>query len=243
MMSLLFIHPDVTRPSFSDNNRCFNGIKLQNNTLPGMSYGQINFEAIGVTDNSGGPIVVVSDPPGNELGHPYNFQITTQTLPVSFTASDPSGNIRVCRFLTDIFGRYFRTYHHVPIVLFLYYMFRVRCNWMCLASLQVSFTASDPSGSKCVCRFLVDIFGTYFCTFYHVPMVLFLCHMFRVGCNWMCLASLQVSFTASDPSGKQTCLSIPSRYFWYLFLYFPSYNYSSVLKLISPHPACTTCFG
>ncbi len=82
------------------------GILLQNNTLPGKSYGLINFEAIGVKDNSDGPIVVTSDPPGSELGHTYNFPITAQTTKVTFTASDPSGNTRVCRFKVDVFGKF-----------------------------------------------------------------------------------------------------------------------------------------
>eukprot|EP00794_Sanderia_malayensis_P006970 gene6970-7755_t len=96
---------DVTRPSFSDNNRCFNGIPLKNNTVQGQSYGLINFEAIGVTDNSGGPIVVRSDPPGSELGRTYRFPITTTTTQVTFIASDPSGNTRNCRFLIDIYDK------------------------------------------------------------------------------------------------------------------------------------------
>eukprot|EP00794_Sanderia_malayensis_P006969 gene6969-7754_t len=65
-------------------------------------FGAPNCSAIGVTDNSGGPIVVRSDPPGSEFGRAYKFPITTSQKLVTFTASDPSGNTRACRFYIQI---------------------------------------------------------------------------------------------------------------------------------------------
>lgn len=70
------------------------------------SYGLINFDAIGVTDNSGDEVVVVSSPPGYELGRSYRIGITTlsQPLAVTFTAADKSKNEAKCRFLIEIKG-------------------------------------------------------------------------------------------------------------------------------------------
>ena len=48
---------------------------------------------------------MTSDPAGNELGHLYHFGITREKLRVTFTASDPSGNQRVCRFSIEVKGK------------------------------------------------------------------------------------------------------------------------------------------
>ena len=97
--------------------QCEKGIPLVNETEPGQSYGWINFDAIGVTDNSG-TVIVTSDPPGNELGRPYKFQITPGKLDktVTFTAKDPSGNEQVCRFLIRIIGKFFLSYYLICVL-------------------------------------------------------------------------------------------------------------------------------
>ena len=104
----MIVFTDAEAPKFSRGNDCFNGIKLTNETLPDKSYGLINFDAIGVTDNSGDEVVVVSSPPGFELGISYQMNITKllQPLAITFTASDNSNNKATCKFLIEIKGKY-----------------------------------------------------------------------------------------------------------------------------------------
>ena len=70
------------------------------------SYGLINFDAIGVTDNSGEEVVVASSPPGYELGRSYRIGITKlrQPLDVTFTATDKNNNQANCRFFIEVKG-------------------------------------------------------------------------------------------------------------------------------------------
>lgn len=98
---------DIERPKFSKNEECYNGIELTNNTVKDKNYGLVNFEAIGITDNSGGPITVVSSPPGYELGRSYQIGITkmNQPLAITFHATDASGNSEQCRFRIQIKGK------------------------------------------------------------------------------------------------------------------------------------------
>ena len=105
-ITLLLSFIDIERPKFSKNDECQNGITITNETLPDKSYGLINFDAIGVTDNSGDEVVVVSSPPGYELGRSYQMNITKlrQPLVVTFTATDKSNNQATCRFLVEIKG-------------------------------------------------------------------------------------------------------------------------------------------
>ena len=97
---------DIQRPKFANENECANGISLSNSTLLDRSYGVINFDAIGVTDNSGGPITIESTPPGYQLGRSYNIGITDikKSLVIKFTATDASNNKAECKFFVEILG-------------------------------------------------------------------------------------------------------------------------------------------
>jgi len=102
-----FVSPnckDIERPKFSKNDECQNGITITNTTVIDKSYGLINFDAIGVTDNSGEEVVVASSPAGYELGRSYRIGITKlrQPLAVTFTATDKSNNTANCRFFIEI---------------------------------------------------------------------------------------------------------------------------------------------
>ena len=120
---------DIERPKFSKNNECYNGIELENSTVTDKNYGLINFEAIGVTDNSGGPITIVSSPPGYELGRSYQIGITkmNQPLAITFHATDASGNSEQCRFRIQIKGKAFAG--------------------ICLSDLSVKCLITDLSGT------------------------------------------------------------------------------------------------
>ncbi|XP_065058048.1 sushi, von Willebrand factor type A, EGF and pentraxin domain-containing protein 1-like [Rhopilema esculentum] len=98
---------DIQRPKFANENECANGISLSNTTLLDRSYGVINFDAIGVTDNSGGPITIESTPPGYQLGRSYNIGITDikKSLAIKFTATDASNNKAECKFFVEILDK------------------------------------------------------------------------------------------------------------------------------------------
>ena len=103
---LLFLFVDITKPNFANNSRCDNGITITNNTAKGKNYGLINFDAIGVTDNSGDAPVVQSTPPGYELGRTYQINYTIgDGLDINFKASDAAGNFRICRFKVKVSGK------------------------------------------------------------------------------------------------------------------------------------------
>ena len=103
----LYYFVDVERPKFKDSDRCFTGITIQKETLPGKSFAEIDFEEIGVTDNSGEEISVTCVTQNGycqyEMGKTYEIDIT-RSLTVNFNATDRAGNSRICRFEVIVEG-------------------------------------------------------------------------------------------------------------------------------------------
>ena len=111
---VLYLFLDITKPNFANNFRCDNGITITNNTVKGKNYGLINFDAIGVTDNSGDAPVIQSSPPGYELGRTYQINYTIgDGMVINFKASDAAGNFRICKFTVKVSSKMIPTiYFH-----------------------------------------------------------------------------------------------------------------------------------